>query len=319
VDTDTGEMNMLWMVPVLWTSVEAVCTVENGKACVFPFRHKNVTYAGCTDDRDPDEKYWCSTEVDSQGEHLGGKKAWGYCPQDCPRASDRKNPDCRSLVVTDEDEDFSSGVYLVDQTRTTMGRAVYINKEKELFIFWLRNIAGWGIGYESGLSSGGSFYSSGPDVMDEPWLGAWAEPKLKIVCAVDLPFIDSVSTIPELDKRCSESESCLTRENCPAVEAAYTQLLGKRKDEPKSVAVAAELRRKVCNQKQKGFCCQEEDESVCNSGETCRAVENCSTNLRKLEKIKSGSFPYSEVGDLYKELKKSVCDSRRRMFCCSGK
>ena len=103
---------------MLWKSVEAVCTVENGKACIFPFRHKNVTYAGCTDERDPDGKYWCSTEVDSQGEHLGGKKAWGYCPQDCPKASDRKSPDCRSLVVTDEDEDFSSGVYLVDQTRT---------------------------------------------------------------------------------------------------------------------------------------------------------------------------------------------------------
>eukprot|EP00090_Calanus_glacialis_P032046 TRINITY_DN53176_c0_g1_i1.p1 TRINITY_DN53176_c0_g1~~TRINITY_DN53176_c0_g1_i1.p1 ORF type:complete len:315 (+),score=66.61 TRINITY_DN53176_c0_g1_i1:72-1016(+) len=310
---------VLVLVTVIWTSVEAVCRVRNGKECVFPFRHKNVTYAGCTDDRDPNGRLWCSTEVDSQGEHLGFKKAWGHCLEDCPKASDRINPDCRSLVVTDEDEDFSSGVYLVDQTRTTLGRAVYINREKELLIFWLKNGAGWGIGYESGLSSGGSFYSSGPDVMDEPWLGIWAEPKLRIVCSVDLPFIDSVSTIPQVDNKCSDAESCLTRENCPAVENDYKKLLGKRKDDPISISVTNILKGKVCNTSKKGFCCPEQDTSVCKSGESCRSIDNCSSNQRKLEKIKSGSIPYSEVGKLYKDLKGRVCDSRNKMFCCSGK
>ena len=38
-----------------------VCRVSNGQQCVFPFTHKNITYAGCTNEKDPDGRYWCST------------------------------------------------------------------------------------------------------------------------------------------------------------------------------------------------------------------------------------------------------------------
>ena len=309
---------VLVLITVIGTHLIGACGVVNGQNCVFPFRHKNVTYAGCTNVGDPDKKLWCSTEVNAQGEHLAGKGAWGHCQRDCPTARERLYPDCSALRVSDQDEEFSSGIYSVDQGRNHGGRTVYVNQDKGLFIFWLRNNNGWGLGYETGLTSGGSFYSSGPDVKDEPWMGVWPEPKLKVVCAATLPFVQSVSTIPQDNKRCSARWSCLARENCPAIEKAYQQLLGKRKDDPARIAVVKSLKNRVCNAKEKGFCCPEEDGSVCESGEPCKSISNCPSNREMVDKIQSGTFPYSEVSDIYKDLKSKLCDSRNKMFCCSG-
>jgi len=294
-----------------------VCRTTTGEECVFPFLYKNTTYAGCTDDKDPDGKYWCSTMVDSLGQHV--KSAWGHCQADCPTAAARLTPDCQALVVADQDQDLSSGVYVVDHSRTVLGRVVYVNTDKDLFIFWLPNNAGWGVGYESGLSSGGSFYSSGPDVVDEPWLGAWAEPKIQVLCSEDLPFLDKVSSLPQTSRTCSDSESCLARQHCPSVERSYQELLGKRKDDPASLEVARRLKRKVCNARLKGFCCAGEDESVCRAGQSCRTLQSCPDNSRMVENIRGNRLHYREAARLYRELKGRVCDSRRKMLCCENK
>jgi len=47
------------------------------KPCVFPFKLKSQTIEGCTSLQDPDGKLWCSTKIDSNGEHTTGN--WGYC------------------------------------------------------------------------------------------------------------------------------------------------------------------------------------------------------------------------------------------------
>ena len=67
-------------------------TVGNGKPCVFPFIHKNVTYDGCVSShttKDDDEgKYWCSTQTNNTAHHVGGGKGnWGHCPDDCRKAN----------------------------------------------------------------------------------------------------------------------------------------------------------------------------------------------------------------------------------------
>ena len=81
------------------------------KGCQFPFIFKGQTFDTCTDfkviDRiiylsssniiwfgyfmpisnpmfyfsikDPDGKLWCSTLLDAEGKHVGGKGHWGYC------------------------------------------------------------------------------------------------------------------------------------------------------------------------------------------------------------------------------------------------
>ena len=59
---------------------------EVNKACVFPFIYGacsgllwNCRYETCTNYHS--DKYWCYTEVDSDGVGVYGK--WGYCDSNC--------------------------------------------------------------------------------------------------------------------------------------------------------------------------------------------------------------------------------------------
>ena len=50
-------------------------------ACHFPFILFGKVYEKCTTAKDPDGKFWCSTEVDESGQHV--RKKWGYCSNKC--------------------------------------------------------------------------------------------------------------------------------------------------------------------------------------------------------------------------------------------
>ena len=51
------------------------------KECVFPFKAGNTTYNSCTNDHDERKKYWCSTQLDLNGDLF--KTRWGYCDPEC--------------------------------------------------------------------------------------------------------------------------------------------------------------------------------------------------------------------------------------------
>jgi len=54
------------------------------KQCAFPFvldSHPDFENIECTNQIDPDGKYWCSTKVDENGIHQEGH--WGYCEGSC--------------------------------------------------------------------------------------------------------------------------------------------------------------------------------------------------------------------------------------------
>ena len=52
------------------------------KPCRFPFKLSNGNvHNSCTTDQDPDGKLWCSTKVNSIGDHVRGH--WGYCEESC--------------------------------------------------------------------------------------------------------------------------------------------------------------------------------------------------------------------------------------------
>jgi len=56
------------------------------KPCIFPFKYRGVEYNRCIlVNSSPDNKAWCSTEVDSRGNHIGGQGKWGYCGPTCPK------------------------------------------------------------------------------------------------------------------------------------------------------------------------------------------------------------------------------------------
>ena len=54
-----------------------------GATCVFPFKYHGKSYDGCTLENADDGIPWCSTEVDSQGVHVGTQGKWGHCGQEC--------------------------------------------------------------------------------------------------------------------------------------------------------------------------------------------------------------------------------------------
>ena len=55
-----------------------------GLSCVFPFIFKGLQREGCITESDPEGKTWCSTGVDSDGNHIANGKLWAHCSDECP-------------------------------------------------------------------------------------------------------------------------------------------------------------------------------------------------------------------------------------------
>ena len=53
------------------------------KECIFPFQFSGQTFTRCTTQKDPEQKPWCSTKVDAEGNHVTAGGYWGHCGQDC--------------------------------------------------------------------------------------------------------------------------------------------------------------------------------------------------------------------------------------------
>ena len=49
--------------------------------CKFPFKLSGNVHNSCTTEKDPEGKLWCSTKVDSNGDHVRGH--WGHCEENC--------------------------------------------------------------------------------------------------------------------------------------------------------------------------------------------------------------------------------------------
>ena len=67
----------------------SVCKTKDGptaggKACVFPFSFDGVTYNGCPSWPADASETWCSTKVDTAGNHVTGGGNFGFCSADCP-------------------------------------------------------------------------------------------------------------------------------------------------------------------------------------------------------------------------------------------
>ena len=233
---------IVFIFPLLgWTRCQETCVTEDkGLPCVFPFRHKDKTYVGCTTDHATDGLAWCSTKVDSTGSHVKGQQAWGPCVPSCPR-----DVICRVLRVKDMVDDFASGLFVFTGT-VLHNRPVYDNKKEGLCIFWNSEAAGWGLGYEDGKKTGGSFYSSGPNVTGEPWLGAWEDVMVEVYCEdQEIPLVP-LQVLPQEAGRpvCSSQETCVTRAHCPQVQRQYETLQTLHKGSPQALDIIKQLKTK---------------------------------------------------------------------------
>jgi len=73
-----------------------------GQPCVLPFKFMGKLRTGCTTENDPDGKYWCSTKVDKDGNHIPKQDNWAHCGQGCQQekeesSSESPNPEGRQI------------------------------------------------------------------------------------------------------------------------------------------------------------------------------------------------------------------------------
>ena len=50
-------------------NTKALCQTVAGIDCVFPFKYNDITYNGCITIKDPENKPWCSTKVNTQNKY----------------------------------------------------------------------------------------------------------------------------------------------------------------------------------------------------------------------------------------------------------
>jgi len=311
---------ILILLTTLVTTKGDKCRTDDNKDCIFPFRHQNQTYAGCTANHDQAGELWCSTGVNSDGEHVAGVGAWGHCQGDCPTAEERREAVCGVVEVEDDNKEISGGIYLVDKGNYHHGRPIYKNTKNNLEIFWLNDVSGWGLGNLSGEV----VYTSGPGVSNDPLLGVWLESQLKISCAEDTIFTRSSTSsitrsstsISQNTRTCEENESCLTRENCPEVDDIYRKKVdGRVSKDPVLKEGIGILKKKVCNKEKKGFCCST-TKDICKKDAFCRSVDECPDVKEKIKLIKSGGLSFRESIKIYNSLKLRICDNDSKKFCC---
>lgn len=68
------------------TTNDADSPIKNAP-CVFPFKYDGKMHTSCT--IDDDNKLWCSTKVQENGQYL--KNQWGYCGNGCKDHCNCKN------------------------------------------------------------------------------------------------------------------------------------------------------------------------------------------------------------------------------------
>ena len=56
-----------------------------GKPCIFPFKYNGTIFNGCERDHEDRTKTWCSTKVDSKGNHIPNQNEYGHCGKNCPK------------------------------------------------------------------------------------------------------------------------------------------------------------------------------------------------------------------------------------------
>ena len=86
-------MNLIFLETDQSTDCLAVGGPGDGKPCVFPFEFDGTTYSTCTNriKHVTNNLPWCSTKVNTRGEHISGQGNWGNCDKTCPLPSDDKN------------------------------------------------------------------------------------------------------------------------------------------------------------------------------------------------------------------------------------
>merc|ERR1712013_614814 len=99
---------------VVFSQPDKVCRTVSGpgagKPCVLPFVRGGSVREGCIKDGDPDNKYWCSTKVDREGNHIPNSDNWAHCSPECTTVQSS------SSVQSSPSVQSSSSAFTVDKS-----------------------------------------------------------------------------------------------------------------------------------------------------------------------------------------------------------
>jgi len=92
----TGQTDDSDKVVFFPTSEKQGCTTVSGpgqgKPCQLPFIWGGAVRNTCITDGDPEGKFWCSTKVDAQRNHIVNGDHWAHCSSQCPGVTQSPSP-----------------------------------------------------------------------------------------------------------------------------------------------------------------------------------------------------------------------------------
>lgn len=110
----------------------------------------------------------------------------------------------------------------------------------------------------------------------------------------------SVSAVENV--QCGPNQICIERPECPAIEKLYSDLAQNEKD-PK---IINELKSKICNAKEKKFCC---DCNCRKKDDNCPAISRLYTDLSKATNKENYDL-------VLRNIKSKICNKKEQTFCC---
>jgi len=87
------------IIPAVQVICKTVGGPNPGRDCVFPFKWNGKVHNGCPIDSNDKTKRWCSTKVDSNGNHVPSQNEYGYCGAFCPAHNDAPAPGPTTVIT----------------------------------------------------------------------------------------------------------------------------------------------------------------------------------------------------------------------------
>ncbi|XP_023345416.1 chorion peroxidase [Eurytemora carolleeae] len=89
------------------TECMTVSGPKSGLPCQLPFRFQGKLRTACLKEEDQEDRFWCSTLVDDERNHVPNQENWGYCSESCPidsTGTEVPNPEGRNFEFTNDIE-----------------------------------------------------------------------------------------------------------------------------------------------------------------------------------------------------------------------
>ena len=113
----------------------------------------------------------------------------------------------------------------------------------------------------------------------------------KVTIFLGLLFTLVCSLKLDSDKSCSSGQSCVVKDDCPKIQRLYSLRASEGVTKAEKKSLLQQLKSLICNQKQRGFCCDVEVEPQY----TCGKVGQGSEFIFGGKETTAGEFPFTAL------------------------